>query len=387
MTSGSGATATRRPLRVGFVQAALPIGGAERLVECLVSRMDRRVIEPVLLNFYSPGAIGEDLVRTGLASVSGMARSRLDLAAGRRLREAYAAERIDVVHLFDGALAMLWAGIERRRSAHPPLVLGFHSTRKQADPVQHWLGNAALFPVADRFVALAESHRDSLVSHLGIARERFEIIRSGVDISAFAPAPDRRAVRAELGLPLDAPLAGIVAALRSEKNHGLFVEAASRVHARLPAARFLIVGEGPARPAIEAAIASRRLQDVVHLLGARRDIAAIWQALDVAVLTSRIETVPVSLMEAHACGVPAVSTDVGSVRDVVAEGETGYLAPAGDAATLAARLERLLGDAPLCSRMGSAARARAERLFDQDEMVRGFQDLFQRVAASAARKE
>jgi glycosyltransferase involved in cell wall biosynthesis len=336
---------------------------------------------------YAPGSIGEDLVRAGVRSVDGMARSKLDPAAGRRLREAYAAEGIEVVHLFDSALAMLWAGLERRRSPHPPLVVGFHSTGKQTDPVQHFLGNNALFPVADRFVALAESHREFLVSHFGIGRERFEIIRSGVDIKAFAPPQDRRAIRAELGLPLDAPIAGIVAALRPEKNHALFVAVAARVHAQLPAARFLVVGEGAGRPATEAAIAANGLQDVVRMLGARRDIPAIWRALDVAVLTSHIETVPVSLMEAHACGVPAVSTNVGSVRDVVVEGETGYLAPAGSAETLAARLVTLLGDAPLCSRMGSAARTRAERYFNQDDMVRGFQDLFQRVAVSAARKE
>jgi glycosyltransferase involved in cell wall biosynthesis len=365
---------------VGFLQASLSVGGAERLVESLVMRLDRAVVEPVLLNLYEPGAIGESLARAGIRSVHGIARSKLDRSAGRRLREAYAAERIDVVHVLDSALPMWWSGLERRRSARPPLVLAFHSTGKQTDPVQYFLANRSVFPVADRFIALAESHREFLSSHFGIALDRFELIGSGVDLAVFAPDPDRRAVRARLGLPLDAPLAGIVAALRPEKNHPLFVEIAARVHARLPAARFLVVGEGLERPVIEAAIAAHGMQEVVIMLGARQDVPEIWRALDVAVLTSRIETLPVSLMEAHACGVPAVSTNVGSVRDVVADGETGLLAPAGDAAALAAALGDLLADDAKRARMSVAARARAGQCFDRNRMVRAYQDLFVRMA-------
>ncbi len=371
-----------RPVRLAFLQASLVFGGVERLVQSLVTRMDPARVDPVLVNLYEPGPIGEELAAAGHRVISRLATSKLDLRIGARLREVMAAERVDVIHLYDSALPMFWAGLERRRSAHPPIALGFHSTGKLGDPVQHFLANRATLPVADRFIALADSHRDWLCRNLHLAPERFEVIVSGVDLEVFAPPADRAAVRRELGLPVDAPIAMLVAALRPEKNVALFVEAAARVHAALPAARFLVVGDGVDRGAIEAAIATHGMGDVVRMLGMRRDIPELWRAADVAVLSSHpiVETLPVTLLEAHACGVPAVSTDVGSVRDVIAEGETGWLVPVGDAAAMAERLGRLLADPALRARMGAAARARAEQRFDRGAMVRAYEDLFVRLA-------
>jgi glycosyltransferase involved in cell wall biosynthesis len=374
-----------RPVRVAFLQAWLTFGGAERLVQSLVMRMDRTRVDPVIVNLYEPGAVGEELIAAGHRSVDRLARSRFDLRTGARLREVLARERVDVTYVYDSALPMFWAGLERRRSAQPPLVLGFHSTGKLGDPVQHFVANRTTLPVADRFVALADSHRAWLCEHLRVAAARFDVIVSGVDLEVFAPAPDRAAVRRELGLPESAPLAALVAALRPEKHVPLFVEAAARVHAVQPDARFLVVGDGPERGAIEGAVAAHGLGGVVTLLGARRDIPRIWRAVDVAVLSSHpvVETLPVTLLEAHACGVPAVSTDVGSVRDVIVEGETGHLVPPGDAAALAGRLGGLLADPVMRARMGAAARRRAEQHFDRTTMVRAYEDLFVRVARVA----
>lgn len=376
-------SAANRPVRLAFLQASLPIGGAERLVQSLILRMNPARVDACVLNLYGPGAVGDELIAAGRRSFDHLAASKLDLRTGARLREVLEREAIDVVYAYDSALPMFWAGLQRRRSPRPRLVLGFHSTGKLGDPIQHFMAKAATLPVADRFVALADSHLEYLASHLGLDRARFDVIVSGVDLVTFAPAPDRAALRAELGLPMTAPLAAIVAALRPEKNHALFVRAAARVHAHLPEARFLIVGDGPERPVIEAEIAAHHLQDVVLMLGARRDIPKLWPAMDVAVLTSHpvVETLPVTLLEAHACAVPAVSTNVGSVRDVVTEGETGFLVPVGDAAGLAARMEQLLSDASLQRRMGAAARTRAEAHFARDTMVRAYEDLFVRMAA------
>lgn len=371
-------------VRVAFLQASLGIGGAERLVQTLALSMDRARIEPVAICLYEAGPVGEELRAAGVTVTDRLARSRSDLAAGRRLREALARERIDVVYAIDSPLPLLWAGFERRRAPRPALVLGFHSTGRAEDPLQHFLSSRVAFPVVDRFVALADSHREWMAAHLKVARERIDVIVSGTDLEAFAPVADRAARRAELGLPAGAPLAAIVAALRPEKNHALFVEAAARVHAQLPAARFLVVGDGAGRAAIEAGIAARGLGDVVLMLGARRDMPRLWPAIDVAVLSShaRVETLPVTLIEAHACGVPAVATRVGSVADVVEDGVTGCLVPPGDADALAARLAALLADGALRARMGEAARARALRCFDRRVMVRAYEDLFVRSAGA-----
>ena len=380
-------TKRTQPVRVAFLQAWLPFGGAERLVQSLVMRMDPARIDARLVNLYAPGAVGEELIAAGHRSIDRLASSKLDLRIGGRLREALERERVEVVYVYDSALPMFWAGLQRRRRSVPKLVLGFHSTGKLGDPVQHFLANRATLPVADRFVALAGSHLEYLASHLHLDRSRFDTIVSGVDLERFRPVQDRVALRRELGLPETAPLAAIVAALRPEKNHALFVQAASRVHRELPEARFLVIGDGPERAKIEAEIAAHGLGGIVLMLGARRDIPQLWPAMDVAVLSSHpvVETLPVTLLEAHACGVPGVSTDVGSVRDVIAQGETGFLVPIGDVDALARRLTQLLRDEPERRRMGEAARIRAVREFDLANMVKAYEDLFVRMAEGEGR--
>lgn len=373
-------------IRVAFVQASLGVGGAERLVQSLARRLNRSRIEPWILNLYGPGAIGEPMRAAGAPMVSHLASSALDPRTGGRLARALEETRADVAYVYDSALPMFWMGCMRRRRTRPRLVLGFHSTGRLGDPVQHFLARRAAVPVADRLVALAGSHRRFLARELRLPESRFDVLASGVDLARFDAARPRDEARRAAGLPTGVPLVGIVAALRPEKHHALFLAAARRVLASVPDARFVIAGDGPERAAIERACRELALGERVTLLGSREDVPVLYRALDVAVLSSHpvVETLPVTLLEAAACGTPAVATAVGSVADVVAEGETGFVVPAGDAAALADRIVRLLGDAALRERMGTAARRRAEQHFDERDMVRRYEELFLSTAGSPA---
>lgn len=370
-------------IRVTFVQAWLTIGGAERLVQTLAQRMDRARFEPSLVNLYGPGAIGERMMAEGWPMTNHLAASRFDPRVAGRLARALAAARADVAYVIDSALPMFWMGIQRRSHPRPRLVLGFHSTGKLGDPVQHFLARHSAIPVADRLVALTEAHRRFLSAELRVPQSRFRVVGSGVDLARFDDRLPREAARRAAGLPEGAPLVGIVAALRPEKHHALFLSAAARVLESIPGARFVIAGDGPARDDVARLCRESGLGDRVRLLGAREDVAVLYRALDVAVLSSHpiVETLPVTLLEAAACGTPAVATAVGSVAEVIVEGETGFIVPPGDAGKLAARIVGLLRDAPLRERMGAAARRRAERHFDERDMIRRYEELFAETAA------
>jgi glycosyltransferase involved in cell wall biosynthesis len=373
-------------IRVAFVQAWLTVGGAERLVQALAERMDRSRIEPSIVNLYGPGVIGEQMMAAGWPMANRLASSRLDPRVGARLSHALDAARADVVYVYDSALPLFWMGQVRRSRQRPRLVIGFHSTGQLGNRLQHFLARRSAIPVADRLVALADSHRRFLARELHVPERRFEVIVSGVDLSRFDVTVSREDARHAAGLPAGAPLVGIVAALRPEKNHALFLTAATRVLARMPAARFVIAGDGPARAEVERLCRESGLGERVAMLGTRQDVAALYRSLDVAVLSSHpiVETLPVTMMEAAACGTPAVATAVGSVADVVADGETGFVVPAGDADALAERIVRLLADPSLRSRLGAAARRRAELLFDEREMIRRYEALFESAAAIGA---
>jgi len=369
-------------IRVAFLQASMPVGGAERLVQLLVQALDPARCATRAINLYAPGPVGEQLAAAGHAVTSGLIRHRFDPRAGGRLAALLERERTDVVYVADSALPLFWAGWLRRRRPRPRLVVGFHSTGKHDDWLQHALAGAAAFPVADRFVALAPSHEAFLTRRHRLDPGRFTVIGNGVDLARFHPAADRRAAKRALGFDGDAPLAGIVAALRPEKNHVLFLRMAARLAHEIPAARFLVIGDGPQRLRLEELARDLRLGESLRFLGARDDTPELTRALDVAVLCSLpvVETFPVTLLEALASGVPVASTRVGSIADLVDEGTTGLLVPPGDEAALSDAVGGLLRDPARRERMAGAARAQAERRFDAAAMVAAYGRLFEQEA-------
>ena len=368
-------------IRVAFLQSRLAIGGAERLVQSLVRRMAPLSIAASVFTCDDPGPIGEELEAEGRRVTSGLARGRLDPWTGVRLRRAFRDEGIDVVYVIDSPLPKFWAGALRRLSPRPRLIIGYHSTGVREGLAQHALSRALAVTAADRLVALSETHRAYLARQLHVEPGRLTVIGSGVDIGRFHDREARAEARRRTGLPADGPLVGIVAALRPEKNHEMFLRAARAVIARRPDARFFIAGDGPERGTIERLRRELGLEPHVLLLGSRTDVPELMRAADVVALSSHavVETLPLTLLEAAACGTPAVATRVGSVADVIEEGGTGYLVAPGDVNGFADRLLRLVADPVLRAAMGDAARRRAEAEFDEREMIRRYERMFLEV--------
>jgi glycosyltransferase involved in cell wall biosynthesis len=339
--------------------------------------LDRAEVEPIAVTLHGRGPVGDELAAAGHTVIDHLARGRQDLQAGGRLRRALRDHAVEAVVVPDSPLPLFWAGW-LKRTGGPRLVLAFHSTGRRASRLQHAVANACALPVADRFVALAASHARFLERQFGLDEGRIRVIGNGVDTQRFHPAADRSTACAALGLEPGDLHVGIVAALRPEKHHTLFLRAAALLAPQVSSARFLIVGDGPERAALERECQRLDLGSRVSFMGARDDMPAVYQALDLAVLCSHpvVETFPVTLLEAMASGVPAVSTGVGSISDIVADGETGVLVPPDDETALAGAIERLLGAPALRADMARAARARAEACFTLDTMIRGYERLF-----------
>jgi glycosyltransferase involved in cell wall biosynthesis len=172
---------------------------------------------------------------------------------------------------------------------------------------------------------------------------------------------------------------GIVAALRLEKNHEMFVEVAAKVRSVICDSQFLIIGEGPERPRIEAAIARHSLQQHIHMLGSRSDTQRLFAAMDVFALTSHNEANPVSILEALSSQVPVVSTRVGSIAETVIDGETGYCVNAGDTEAMATRIQELILDSKQHWLLGAQGRQRVRERGSLESMVQGYEELISRI--------
>ena len=183
--------------------------------------------------------------------------------------------------------------------------------------------------------------------------------------------------RQDVNIPADSPTLGIVAALRPEKNHELFLECAARTLEQVPDAHFVIAGDGPRRGDLESLSREKSIEERVHFLGSISDIPGVLSMLDVFALTSHNEASPVSILEALSCQRPVVATDVGSIKESVIEGSTGYLCEAGNADAISSRWIELLKDSQLRERMGRSGRAHVIDNSSLDSMTDGYTELIE----------
>ena len=208
------------------------------------------------------------------------------------------------------------------------------------------------------------------------------VIPNGVDLGA--PVRSRESVRAELGIG-DELVSITVANLRPEKDHPTLLRGCAHLRDEGVRLRMLVVGEGSERPAIEALARSLRLgPDRLRLLGARGDVPDLLRAADVFVLSSKIEGLPLALLEAMAAGLPVVATAVGGVPEVVEHGVHGLLVPAGSPRELAAALETLASDRELLADAGARAFAHARDDCSLTVMARAYDALYDEVCGTAA---
>jgi len=296
-----------------------------------------------------------DVVHTHMAKAGTLGR----LAAAIYNRTAGRRRRARVVHTYHGHV------LEGYFSARMARV--FTATERH------------LARLTDAIVAISPQIRDELLTDHCIGRsEQYRVIPLGFDLSALAAIDDRarREARVALDIPQDAHVVATVGRLTAIKQHALFLETAAIVAGRDPSALFLIAGDGELRTELEQTAHALGIAPRVRSLGWRRDLATIYGATDVFLLTSRNEGTPVALIESLAAAVPGVSTDVGGIRDVVDRDEVGLLAPFGDARMLADHVSALLADPDRRRLMGERGRRSVTARYTLDRLVDDVERLY-----------
>ncbi|MCK6581221.1 MAG: glycosyltransferase [Anaerolineae bacterium] len=351
---------TERPLRIMRIIARLNVGGPAIHVALLTQRLAAPGCESLLvagqvgadegdMSYYAESLGVQPIILPALGRSLHPLR---DLQVIWRLYRLMRRFKPDVVHThtakagFVGRVAAWLAGA-------PVIVHTFHGHvfRGYFSPTM-----TRVFLVLERLTAgmssavitLTEGLKREIAEEFGVCPpDKIVVLGLGLDLGRFAAAPRRAGTfRAAHGVPTDAPLIGIVGRLVPVKNHRLFLQAAALVLRQEPAARFVIVGDGEARAAVEAEIAALDLGGAVQITGWVRDLPPVYSDLDVMALSSVNEGTPVTLIEALAAGCPVASTAVGGVPDLLEGGRLGALAPSGDAEALAAAMRRALRQPP-----------------------------------------
>lgn len=369
----------RGPLRVMFVITSMPVGGAETLLVNLVRRMNRDRFLPELCCLKEFGPLGE-LLAQEIPACERLIHHKYDWRVVGRLAERMKSRQIDaVVTVGTGGDKMFWGRLAAKRAGVPVILSALHSTGLP-DHVE--LPNRLLAPITDGFIGCAKPHGEYLVRAEGCPRKKVFVIPNGVDVDRFRPLPSDESLRQSIGLPVGAPTAAIVAALRPEKNHELFLDAAAKVLRQVPDARFLVIGDGVRRTELERRAAELGITGSVHFLGTRADVPQLLSLVDVLLLTSHMEANPVSILEGLACGKPVIATRVGSIPETVHDGQNGFLVEPGDSDHLAMKATRLLANRKESQELGSRGRLGVMENWSIDQMVQGYQDLISSLYTS-----
>jgi glycosyltransferase involved in cell wall biosynthesis len=305
-----------------------------------------------------------------------------DKNAVRQLRRFVSwlrSSRIDILHTHDfytnvfgmsgGALARL-----------PVRIASMRETAGMRSGAQAKV-QRVVYSLAHHIVANSNAVREKLVAE-GTSAERVTVVYNGLDIRRLTTQASRPEILALLGLPVyeTRRFVTIVANMRHEvKDYPMFLRSARQIKDAIPDAAFLLAGEGELSDSLRALARDLGIEDATFFLGRCENVAELLSISEVCVLSSKAEGFSNSILEYMAAARPVVVTDVGGAREVVSEGETGYLVPSGDDAMMAARLISLLRDPEKARLMGNNGKRVVEEKFSCEAQLARTEELYDRL--------
>jgi glycosyltransferase involved in cell wall biosynthesis len=365
-------------ISVLYLITELNVGGAEKVVANLATQLSKRGHNVLVACLFDPGPIADEIIAAGVPVVNLGMRGKGDLRVVFRLLRLLRIEGIQVLHshLFHANLLAPIVG----RIANIPIII---ATRHSADIYgrrREWV-SSWVRRLCDAVVAVSEEVRDEELRSSHLPPSKMIVIPNGVEIQAHAQL-DRTnivALRGELGIPPNVPLIGTVASFKDYKGHTYLIDATVRILEQFPNAKVLFVGDGPLRTQLENKVEVLDLTDAIVFTGIRRDVRELLTLLDLFVLPSLSEALPVAVLEAMAAGRPVVATSVGGVPEAVVNGVTGLLVPPRNPTALAEAIVSLLSGPELRQQMGQAGRERVLQHFSVEQMVERTQTLYEQL--------
>lgn len=368
---------TSKPLNIVHTESSCGWGGQEIRILTEAEGMARRGHQLTLL-CPQQAPIYSEAKRRGL-SVEALPIARKKLAGALALRRWLKTHPTDIINSHSSTDSWLSAVACQFWAGAPTLV----RTRHVSAPITNRTTTRWLYTRATRhIVTTGEKLRETLIRDNHFPAEMITSVPTGIDTERFQPG-DKIAARQQLGLPEDAFIIGIVATLRSWKGHRHLIEAFAALPGELTQGRplhLLIVGDGPQDENIRQQIAELAIEQRVTLPGNQQDVVPWMQALDIFTLPSYAnEGVPQGILQAMLCGLPIISTPIGSITEAIHHDKTGLIIKPENPRELGAALSQLITDNDLRSTLAQGARDYALAHFSLEQMVDNMETVFRQA--------
>lgn len=269
-----------------------------------------------------------------------------------------------------------WAGIVGRLAGwwlNIPVLYTEHNKQERYHFLTRWLNRITL-PLSHRVIAVSEEVARSILAVKG-SSFAVDVIKNGVDIDLFSGL-DRGSARDALRIPDTSLVVGNVCVFRKQKRLLVWLSLAEQVHREYPEVIFLLVGAGPLAPEVAAHIQANHMQPYVICPGLQTDVRPFLACMDIFMITSEFEGLPVAMLEAMAAGIPVVSTQAGGIGEVVGDGREGFVVPVETPESLLMPLQRLIQDESLRNKLGRNAYQRVQSAFSLQRMTQQLEALY-----------
>ena len=325
---------------------------------------------------------GECMARArvmGLAVHPLAVRGDVDYFAARRLARLLDEVDADIVHAH-ASRAHLAASMAARMAKRRPLCFVHRRVDFSIHKLPLRLSGLKYRWGVDRYIAITEAVKAVMVRD-GIPEEKIAVVHSCTDLKRFDGISRRAGLRAELGIPESARLIGNLGALVGHKGQKYLLDAAAIVTRKIPEAFFLVLGEGPLRRSLEVQARRLKIEDHLRMPGFRADVPQCLAEFDIFCMSSVMEGLGTSVLEAMAMRLPVVATSAGGLSEVARDGRNALVAPPGDGNALAGAILRLLRDPALARDLAQAGRRTVEEEFNADRMVERTLEVYQNTTA------
>ncbi len=369
-------------LKIGYIINSLGYGGVEKYVVDLVNHIDKEKFIPIIFCLQQKGPLRDSIKRKMTIYEIGKRKGNdpiLPIRLGRLFRQ----EDIAIVH--SNNWSTFAESVVARWIARAPVMVHIQHGLEMNDAeakskIKRYKRNRIrqiLSHFTDQIVVVSNATKEFVCGEWGTSEKKVRLVYNGVDLSYHKNVgKDKRNIRNQLGIEKDDLIIGSVGRLMRVKNYTCLIKAFGRVSANTRKVKLLIIGDGPEREELTSLIRELNLGDQTILLGHRPDVKELLTAMDIFVLSSISEGVSIALLEAMACSLPIVATNVGGNPEVIETNKSGLLANSNDPEALSSAIDMLIADPARRKDLGKNARVRVEERFALRRMVDDYERLY-----------
>lgn len=342
--------------------SSLNIGGTERNVVKIAKQIDKMKFDIEIFCLFGGGPLENELKASGIRYSFGNFGRIFDFRVYWRTFKALKKNNFSILHCF-GYPTTYFGVLLGRLVGIPKIIVAIQALDTWKGKV-HILLDRLIRPFVTLYIADSEGARNFAMVQQGIIPDNIITIYDGVDISSLKPSKDIHQLRKELGILNNSPIIGVVARLQDEhKGQSYFIKAIPLILKEFPDTNFLIVGDGADRVYLESLAEEIGVRNKVVFAGFRTDLANIFSIIDILVIPSvQWESITKTMLETMSMGRPIIATDVGDVREILRDGETGILIPPRDASEIARSVINLLKNPDYAERIGCAGKMTIKNL-------------------------